>query len=224
MGGVLKEGSKYSLNHKNMADGLDLLHDINDNCIKTAFFDPQYRGVLDYLDFGNEGSNRDKERTALNQMTEETILEFIKELERVITPSGHLFLWIDKFHLTKDYRKWLDGTTFQVVDMVVWDKTYFGMGYRTRRQSEFVVVLQKEPVKVKGCWKGHSIPDVWQERVKKIHAHSKPIKLQCALIESTTEEGDVVLDPASGGWSVFESCMLTNRNFIGSDIEFGTEW
>ena len=43
------------------------------------------------------------------------------------------------------------------------------------------------------------------------------------LIEATTDKGDWVLDPASGGYSVFEACKLSGRNFIGGDIEFGDE-
>ena len=30
-----------------------------------------------------------------------------------------------------------------------------------------------------------------------------------------------VCDPASGGYSVFQACLETGRNFIGCDIEFG---
>lgn len=45
----------YKLNSKNKADGLDLLRSLKDKTIKTAFFDPQYRGVLDKLKYGNEG-------------------------------------------------------------------------------------------------------------------------------------------------------------------------
>jgi len=40
---------------------------------------------------------------------------------------------------------------------------------------------------------------------------------------ATTETGDYVCDPAAGGYSVFEACKQTNRNFIGCDIEYGEE-
>ena len=95
------------------------------------------------------------------------------------------------------------------------------MGYRSRRRSEYLLVLQKRPIKAKGCWLIHSIPDVWQEKTPKMHPHSKSICLQAALIEATTQNNDYVLDPASGGYSVFSACMKTGRNFIGEDIEFG---
>lgn len=48
----------------------------------------------------------------------------------------------------------------------------------------------KKPVRAKGCWLSHSIPDVWLEKITKTHPHSKPIELQKVLILATTEEGD----------------------------------
>lgn len=211
----------YALNKRNKANGLDLLNDIHDKTIKVAFFDPQYRGVLDKLKYGNEGVGRGKERCSLSQMDEDTIKEFIKEIDRVLVESGHLFLWVDKFHLCQGVKDWFENTSLNIVDMIVWDKGKIGMGYRTRRKSEYLIVAQKSPVKAKYCWKRHSIPDVWAEKVVKVHAHSKPIELQRQLIEATTDTGDVVLDPASGGYSVFVACKLSGRDFLGCDIEYG---
>lgn len=220
---ILKS-DKYELNQKNRADGLDLMANIKDKTIKTAFFDPQYRGVLDKLKYGNEGKARGKERCDLPQMGEETIIRFIKEIDRVLADSGHLFLWVDKFHLCQGVLSWLTDTNLNLVDMIVWDKGKIGMGYRTRRKSEYLVVLQKTPIKAKACWTDHGIPDVWEEKTAKTHPHSKPIELQKRLIAATTVPGDTVLDPASGGFSVLEACkQLDHRNFIGGDITYGED-
>ena len=199
------------MNHRNLADGLKLLGDINDQSIATAFFDPQYRGVLDKLKYGNEGQTRGKERSDLQQMDEETIVKFIKEIDRVLRESGHLFLWVDKFHLCQGVRNWFADTSLNLVDMIVWDKGKIGMGYRTRRKSEFLIVLQKSPVKAKACWTDHAIPDVWVEKTQKTHPHSKPVELQRRFIAATTHEGDTVLDPAAGGYSVFEALSMKWR-------------
>ena len=219
---VLKN-SVYEMDKKNLADGLDLLDCINDNTVKTAFFDPQYRGVLDKLKYGNEGQTRGKARSALPQMDEKTIIRFIENIDRVLLPSGHLFLWVDKFHLCQGVLNWFEHTSMNLVDMIVWDKAKIGMGYRSRRKSEYLVVFQKKPVRAKGCWSDHAIPDVWEEKTQKVHPHSKPVELQKRLIEATTEPGDVVLDPAAGGFSVMEACILSGRRFIGGDIEYGED-
>lgn len=221
MASPLIADAQIKINFKNRVDGLTLLHDVLPNSIKTAFFDPQYRGVLDKLKYGNEGVKRGKARHDLPQMSEKTIVEFISELNRVLQPSGHLFLWVDKFHLCQGVLEWFEKTDFNLVDMIVWDKDKIGMGYRSRRKSEYLIVLQKKPIRAKDVWKDHSIPDVWIEKTVKTHPHSKPVNLQKALIEATTSENDYVLDPASGGYSVYEACKLSNRNFIGGDLQYG---
>lgn len=208
----------YVMNRKNLAEGLALMSGIDDGSISAVFFDPQYRGILDKLRYGNEGVSRGKARSSLPQMNESMIIEFICEINRVLKESGHLFLWVDKFHLCQGVLDWFIGTSLNLVDLIVWDKGKIGMSYRTRRKSEYLIVFQKSPVKAKDCWTDHAIPDVWEEKAEKIHPHSKPIELQKRLIAAVTREGDVVLDPAAGGYSVLEACRQLGRDFIGGDI------
>lgn len=219
---MFKPNSDLKTNFKNKVDGIVLLKSIEDASLKAVFFDPQYRGVLDKLSYGNEGKQRGKARSSLTQMSFDTIREFFKEIDRVLMSNGYLFLWVDKFHLVEGVKSWFDDIEdIEPVDMITWNKQKIGMGYRTRRKSEYLVILQKAPRKAKSTWTIHNIPDVWDEKVEKIHPHSKPIELQKQLILAVTEEGDFVCDPASGGYSVFEACKQTKRNFIGGDIEFG---
>lgn len=208
------------LNSKLKMDGLNLLKSLEDNSINAVFFDPQYRGVLDKMNYGNEGK-RQIERSKLPQMSEKKITSFIKEINRSLKPSSHLFLWVDKFHLCEGISLWLKKTDLAIVDMVVWNKSRIGMGYRTRRSSEYLLILQKIPIKSKGIWLIKNIPDVWTEKIEsknKKHPHQKPLGLQKILIEAVTNLNDLVVDPAAGGYSVLEACLLSQRNFLGCDI------
>ena len=218
---VLLEGSDYKMNFRNLADGLSLLGDINDESVTTAFFDPQYRGVLDKLNYGNEGVNRGVGRCSLTQMDQDTIKAFMREIGRVLKPSGYLMLWVDKYHLCEGVKCWAEDTDLIQVDMITWEKKRIGMGYRTRHKSEFLLVFQKSPLKAKATWTDRSIPDVWAEPAGKEHPHCKPIELQKRLIAATTKPGDVVLDPAAGSFSVLAACKEVGRDFIGGDIQFG---
>ena len=114
----------------------------------------------------------------LEQMNEETIITFIKEINRILKPSKYLFLWVDKFHLVEGVKPWLINTSFKLVDMITWDKQKIGMGYRTRRKSEYLLILQKEPIKAKATWSLHDIADVWSEKVDITHYNQKPLELQ----------------------------------------------
>ncbi len=214
----IKLPTALTLNTRIKMDGLDLLGMLDDNTIPAAFFDPQFRGVYDKMKYGNEHTSRNHVRVKLPQMSEEVISKFAKEIGRALIPSGHLFLWMDKFHLCTDFRNWINGTPLSVVDMLTWDKGKMGLGYRTRHQTEFCVILQKEPRRAKGVWTIRNIPDVWREKIKKTHPHNKPVQLQAKLIEATTAENDLVVDPAAGSFSVFEACRQMGRNFLGCDI------
>ena len=211
--GVLKPNTRLQM------DGLEFLHLLPDESIPVAFLDPQYRGVLDKLSYGNEGKNRGQRRYALKQMTEAEITKFVQGIDRILIPSGHLFLWMDKFHLCQGFKSWFNSTSLDVVDLISWDKGRLGMGYRSRRITEYCVVLQKQPRKAKGVWKIHNIPDTWREKVTKTdHPHNKPINLQGKLICAVTNEGDYVIDPAAGSFSVLDAAQLHNRNFLGCDL------
>lgn len=212
------EGLNYNMRMK--MDGLDFLQKISPCSVTVAFFDPQYRGVLDKLDYGNEGVGRGRRRCALKQMTEKTIKHFIQHISACVIPSGHLFLWMDKFHLCAGFSSWLEGSQWDVVDMVTWCKGRIGMGYRTRRTSEHLIVLQKHPKRAKGVWKVHNIPDVWHEEIKrdKAHTHKKPVMLQGELIAAVSNPGDIVIDPAAGSFSVLDACINRGRNFLGCDL------
>ena len=93
------------------------------------------------------------------------------------------------------------------------------MGYRSRCKTEYCVVLQKQPRKAKGVWKTHNIPDTWREKVTSDgHPHKKPIKLQAELLAAVSNEGDIVIDPAAGDFTVMTAANNRHRNFLGCDL------
>ena len=52
----------------------------------------------------------------------------------------------------------------------------------------------------------------------KLHPTQKPINLMKYLIEVSSNENDIVLDPFMGSGSTGVACLNTNRNFIGIEI------
>src|SRR5262249_9798897 len=72
----------------------DLLKSLPDACAALAFFDPQFREVLDKLAYGNEGA-RQAERCKLPQMSADYIDACRREIGRVLRPSGYCFRWVD---------------------------------------------------------------------------------------------------------------------------------
>lgn len=208
------------LNKRNTLCGLSLMRLLEFNCVNAAFFDPQYRGFFDFQ-YENEGKSPGQRRENLPKMSHNDIAKFLVQIERVLVESGYLFLWCDKFHLYTGVIKKIimRTTTLKIVDLITWDKMKIGRGHRTRISCEYLLIIQKPPIKAKRYWMRPDIRDVWRERVDtKYHLYAKPIDLQKALIEAVTEKDDVVIDPAMGSGSVWVACTELNRHFIGTDI------
>ena len=53
----------------------------------------------------------------------------------------------------------------------------------------------------------------------KIHPTQKPVNVLKKLIETFTDEGDVVIDPVAGSGSTLRACMELNRNCYGFEIK-----
>lgn len=209
-------------NVRNKGDGLELLKSMEDGSATLVFFDPQYRAGLDKLKYGNEGARQIK-RALLPSMNDEQICKFILYISRILKPSGHLFLWMDKFTVASGHavEHWLAPlvSNLQIVDLITWKKPRMGMGHRTRRQAEYLMILQKPPLRAKGIWTDRAIRDVQDGDVDtSTHPHAKPIELQKRLIEGMTCKGDLIVDPAAGSFSVMEAALSTGRNFLGCDL------
>lgn len=201
-------------------DGLEFLGKLSSETIRVAFFDPQYRGLYDKLRYGNEGVNRQQRRAEIQQMDNRTITAFIAGIDRVLIPQGHLFLWVDKFHLVEGPQPWIHRASLKIVDMITWSKRRMGLGYRSRNSADYCMVLQKPPLRAKGVWKDNTIEDVHVERLPRPspHPHAKPEGLQKKLIEAVSDVGDLVIDPAAGSFSVLKAARKANRIFLGCDL------
>ena len=55
--------------------------------------------------------------------------------------------------------------------------------------------------------------------IPKIHPTQKPVNLLKKLIETFTDEGDVVIDPVAGSGSTLRACLETNRTCYGFEIK-----
>ncbi len=207
-------------NSVNLMGGMALLRTLKRSEVSCCFFDPQYRALLDKMNYGNEGE-REAKRAALPQMTDDTICTFIEQIARALKPAGYLFLWVDKFTIGSGrHLRYLDRTpNLALVDLIAWNKVRIGMGRRARCATEYLIIAQKQPTMAKGTWSDHSLSDSWTETSDRSkHPHAKPVQLTIRLIKSVTKSGDLVLDPCAGSYGVLTACRATGRNFIGCDI------
>jgi site-specific DNA-methyltransferase (adenine-specific) len=215
-------GPVYLRNVAQPGDALELLRSLPDQCTPLVFFDPQFRGVLDRLQYGNEAS-RQRGRHALPAMSDDYIDAVCREAARVLRPSGYLLRWSDTFNLMEgDHRRIAD--VLKGVDLIAWDSLRVGNGYRSRRRGDYLLVLQKPPIAAKKTWRDHGIPSRWPEKIdRKLHPHVKPAGLTTRLIGAITQPGELVVDPAAGSFTVMHAAHRLGREFVGCDIAYKSE-
>jgi site-specific DNA-methyltransferase (adenine-specific) len=110
-------GQIFKLNHQQKGDALDLLTSLPDACSPLAFFDPQFRGVLDYLEYGDE-SAKQKCRARLPVMTEEYTDACLHKIEQKLKPSGYCMLWADTFNVCEGYHLRVSDTQVRGSDLL----------------------------------------------------------------------------------------------------------
>lgn len=218
---ALGSSSEYRQNTAQRGDTLALLRSLPDSCTPLVFFDPQHRGVLDYLKLGNEGA-RQRGRAQLPAMGEDYIDRVCLESARALRPGGNLMRWVDTFCLCEGHHLRI-ADAVKSVDLIAWDNLRMGMGKRTRRRGDYLLILQKPPISAR-TWRDHGIANRWSEKVDRSwHPHIKPIGLITRLIGAVTEPGDLVVDPAAGSFVVMQAAHQLARNFVGCDIAYAQD-
>ena len=152
-------------------------------------------------------------------MSESYIDAVCHEIARVLAPSGYCMRWVDTFSLCEAHHRRI-ANVMPSVDLITWDNGRMGMGKRSRRRGDYVVVLQRPPIVAKN-WRDHGIPPRWIEKVNRGgHPHIKPAGLISRLIGAATLPGDLVVDPCAGSFIVLQEYRRLRRGFVGCDIAY----
>jgi site-specific DNA-methyltransferase (adenine-specific) len=140
------------------------------------------------------------------------------ELARALRRSGYCMLWEDTFRLVEAHHQRV-AAHLKAVDLIALDSLRPGMGKRSRRRGDYLLVLQKPPIRARATWRDHGIPSRWPEKVdRRIHPHIKPIGLIERLIAAVTKPGDLVVDPAAGSFIVMHAARALGRDFVGCEL------
>ena len=57
--------------------------------------------------------------------------------------------------------------------LVAWANLRPGNGNRTRRRGDYLLVLQRPPLRAKATWRDHGIPSRWAEKVMAESTHTQ---------------------------------------------------
>lgn len=201
-------------------DAISFLSRLPDESIDLIVTDPAYSGMNQMLKLGKgkiigKYSDRGDGQKWFEEFhdTEENYDKLLTECHRVLKNDRHIYIMFDSFSLLSLGP--LVRKTFNVKNIVVWDKMNIGMGHYFRRRHEFILFASKG----KKNLSLKSIPDVW--RIKRItnakYPTQKPVELFELMLIGSAEPGYTVCDPFMGSGSSAIAALKHNCIYYGCD-------
>lgn len=202
------------------SDCLAFLKSLPTGSVDLIVTDPAYSGMNQHLKFGNGRIVGDYGREGNNKWFDEFHDDpehyrvFLSECHRVLRRERHIYVMFDSFSLLTLGP--LMRETFDVKNVLVWDKVNLGMGHYFRRRHEMIVFASKGNRKLSR----KDIPDVWQ--IKRLtrapYPTQKPVEVFEMMMCGSSEPGFTVLDPFVGSGSSAVAALRWGCSFVGCDV------
>ena len=137
--------------------------------------------------------------------------------KHLVRRGGHILSFID-WRMMPALSSAIESADMRHVGLLVWDKTYFGMGHYFRNQHELIVHFTN----------GRSLPPQRRD-VGNVLSHSpirdgvhetqKPISLLRDLLSVVCKPGDSVLDPFAGSGTTLDAAVSLGIQAVGIEAD-----
>ena len=197
-------------------DAVNWLKTLEDSSVDLLITDPPYeslekhraKGTTTRLKKSNASSN-----PWFDIFPNSRFDELFQEVYRVLKKGSHFYLLCDQETMFAA-KPIAEQVGFKFWKPIVWDKMAIGMGYHYRARYEFILFFEKGKRKLNNL----SIPDVLQhKRIHRGYPTEKPVSLLEVLIEQSSNEGELVVDPFFGSGSTLIAADNLSRNYLGCD-------
>jgi site-specific DNA-methyltransferase (adenine-specific) len=207
-------------------DCLEVMRALKAESVDLVLTDPPFssgtrreaaKGIRKSMNRGTEGA----EWFGSDSLTTNGFLFLLRscalEWNRLLKPGGHVLCFID-WRMEATLADAIESADLRRSGLIVWDKTFFGMGSCFRNQHELILHFTK------GVGAAPQRRDVGNViRAKPIrngdHPTEKPDELLGVLLEVTCPEGGTVLDSFFGSGSTGAAAVKRGRQFIGIERE-----
>jgi DNA modification methylase len=241
---MTKKGS-LDLNSIHQGDCIELLKKIPDNSVDLIFADPPYNLQLNgeltrpnqtKVDAVNDEWDKFENMDVYDKFTN----DWLRECRRVLKNTGSIWV-IGTYHNIFRVGASLQDLGFWMLNDVVWIKSNPMPNFKGTRfnNAHETMLWATKSEKSKYTFHYHSMKSMnedlqmrsdWlipicqgEERIKvngqKAHSTQKPEELLYRVILSTSNVGDVVLDPFSGSGTTAAVAKKLGRNFIAFERE-----
>lgn len=149
--------------------------------------------------------------------------QYMSEFYRVLKEGSHCYIMTNHVNL-QEMLNVATESGFHFIKCLIWDKGNKIMGQCYMSQFEYILFLRKgKHKKINNCGTSDilSVPNkkTKDENGKNLHNVEKPVQLMKILIENSSNEKDIILDPFMGIGSTGIACVELNRNFVGIEID-----
>ena len=206
-------------------DCLDVLKNIPDNSIDLIVTDPPYL-TTSRCNSGNSGGMLQKDINKKGKVFTYNNInckEYAPEFYRLLKDGSHCYVMTNHINLIDMLNTFTD-IGFHFIKSLIWNKGNKIMGQYYMSQYEYILFFRKgKGKKINNCGTSDilSIPNkkTKDKGGKNIHDTEKPIELMEVLVNNSSQENELVLDPFMGVGSTGLACIKNNRNFIGIEID-----
>ena len=231
-----------------LGDAFKVLKKLDDECVDMVFIDPPYFLQLGNKQLRRwkvktlvEGVDDSWDKFSSFQEYDDFIANLLKEIRRVMKPNATVWI-ISTYHSIFRIGKIMQDLGFWILNDVIWIKTnpmpnWLGVRFTNATETLIWAVKDKNVKKYKfnkayaklfGIGKVGA--NVWvlpicggKERIKnekgeKLHSTQKPIELLKRVILTSTDEGDLILDPFAGTGTTGYVAQALKRDFIMIEV------
>lgn len=147
--------------------------------------------------------------------------EWLPDVYRVLKERTHCYIMVNAHNL-KELQIEAEKVGFIFQNLLVWKKDNSTPNKFYMNQLEFILMLRKGAAKYvndMGITNCLSCPNIIGKGAKGAHPTAKPVPLMELLIKQSSNAGDIVLDPFSGGGSTLIAAKRLERQYIGFEID-----
>ena len=206
-------------------DCLEVLKSMPSESIDLIVTDPPYK-TTSRGNAGNSGGMLQKEINKKGQVFNFNDIDcekYASEFYRVLKYGSHCYIMTNHINLIHILNTFT-ANGFHFIKSLIWDKGNKIMGQYYMSQFEYILFFRKgKGIKINNCGTSDilSVPNkkLKDTNGKNLHDTEKPVNLMKILIENSSAENELVLDPFMGIGSTGIACMNTNRNFIGIELD-----
>ena len=203
-------------------DCLEQLKQMNSNSIDLICTDPPYTviggGHEKGLAHRYNGSILEKNDGKIFKHNDISPEEYLPELYRVLKNDSHFYIMTNNLNLQKMLNV-CDDVGFKFHNLLVWKKNNITANRWYMKNLEYILFFRKGKAKAINNMSSCQTIEVNNKMGNKLHPTEKPVELMKVMIENSSSENDLVLDPFMGSGSTGMACLETNRNFIGIELD-----